>query len=232
MAPSIAVSTGNDFSREPSFLPVIIISLAFHAVVFVGIPVLTLLLYHSEKYQRPPTFQLVSMKAPKALLARKAIPKVESAKTVPKKVTTPVPRKNKSKPSAKNETKPQENDDLSELLSSIPATTVSEIAFAQNFKSNWYIQNVQSRIEDNFKPPAGLTDKKDVSLIASFTIFNNGNISKVSITQSSGTPTLDNIAIKAVQISAPFGQLPMGFSENKLDVSLTLYYTKQAHDAQ
>jgi TonB family protein len=226
MASSLAVSTNNDFSREPSFWPVIFVSLAFHAVVFIGIPVLTLLLYHSEKYQRPPTFQLVSMKASQALLARKAIPKVLS-KTIPKKSTTPVPQKNKAKPSAKNESKPQENnEDLSELLSSIPATPVSEIAFTQNFKSNWYKQNVQSRIEDNFKPPAGLTDKKDASVIASFTIFKDGNISKVSIEQSSGMQTLDNIAIKAIQISAPFGQIPMGFSDNKLDVTLTLYYTK------
>lgn len=227
MISSLAVSNGDSFSREPSFMPVFFVSLAFHAVVFIGIPLLTLLFYHSEKYQRPPTFQLVSMKAVQELIARKSVPKVQS-KTIPKKSTTPVPQKNKSKPSAKNETKPQENtEDLSELLSSIPATPVSEISLTQSFKYNWYLQNVQSRIEDNFKPPAGLSEKKDVSLITSFTIFNNGNISKVSITQSSGIPTLDNIAIKAVQMSAPFGQLPMGFTDNKLDVSLTLYYTKQ-----
>ena len=224
MASSIAASTGNDFSREPSFWPVIFVSLAFHAVVFIGIPVLTLLLYHSEKYQRPPTFQLVSMKASQALLARKAVPKIQS-KTIPKKSTIPIPQKNKSKPIAKNETK-ENNEDLSELLSSIPATPVSEIASTQNFKYNWYLQNVQSRVEDNWKPPAGLTDKNDASVIVSFTIFQDGSISKVSVTQPSGVQTLDNIAIKYIQSSAPFGQLPIGFSNNKLDLSYTLHYEK------
>jgi TonB family protein len=226
MASSIAASTNHDFSREPSFWPVVFISLAFHAVVFIGIPVLTLVFYHTEKYQRPPTFQLVSMKASQALLARKAVQKVQS-KTVPKKSTTPVPQKNKAKQSTKNETKPLENnEDLSELLSSIPATPVSEISSTQNFKYNWYLQNVQSRVEDNWKPPAGLTDKKDASVIVSFTIFQDGSISKVSVTQPSGVPTLDNIAIKSIQSSAPFGQLPIGFSNNKLDLSYTLHYEK------
>jgi TonB family protein len=226
MAASIAASTNHDFSREPSFWPVVFISLAFHAVVFIGIPVLTLVFYHTEKYQRPPTFQLVSMKASQALLARKAVQKVQS-KTVPKKSTTPVPQKNKAKQSTKNETKPLENnEDLSELLSSIPATPVSEISSTQNFKYNWYLQNVQSRVEDNWKPPAGLTDKKDASVTVSFTIFQDGSISKVSLTQPSGVPTLDNIAIKSIQSSAPFGQLPIGFSNNKLDLSYTLHYEK------
>jgi TonB family protein len=226
MASSLAASPGNDFSREASFWPVVFISLAFHVVVFVGIPLLTLLFYHSEKYQRPPTFQLVSMKTAQALLARKVVPKVQS-KTVPKKSTTPIPQKNKAKPSAKNETKPQENnEDLSELLSSIPATPVSEIASTQNFKYNWYLQNVQSRVEDNWKPPAGLTDKKDASVIVSFTIFQDGSISKVGITQTSGIPTLDNIAIKSIQSSSPFGQLPIGFAGNKLDLVYTLHYEK------
>jgi TonB family protein len=224
MVSSLAASTGNELSREPSFWPVIFVSLTFHAVVFVGIPLLTLLLYRSEKYQRPPTFQLVSMKASQALVARKAVPKVQS-KTIPKKSTTPVPQKNKSKPSVKNE--PQENnEDLSELLSSIPATPVSEIASTQNFKYNWYLQNVQSRVEDNWKPPAGLTDKKDASVIVSFTIFQDGSISNVSVTQPSGVPTLDNIAIKSIQSSAPFGQLPIGFANNKLDLTYTLHYEK------
>ena len=227
MVSSLAASTGNTVSREPSFWPVIFVSLAFHAVVFIGIPVLTLLLYHSEKYQRPPTFQLVTMKASQALQARKMIHKAQSAKTTPKKPITPIPQKNKSKPSAKNDTIPQENnEDLSELLSSIPAMPVSEIASTQSFKYNWYIQNVQSRVEDNWKPPAGLTEKKDASVVVSFTIFQDGSISKVTVTQSSGTSTLDNIAIKAIQSSAPFGQLPIGFADNKLDLTYTLHYDK------
>jgi protein TonB len=168
------------------------------------------------------------MKTTQALMQQRKIqPKTETVKPTAKKVATPIPQKHKFKTVPKPETKPQENnEDLSELLSSLPATPVSEIASTQNFKYNWYIQNLQSRVEDNWKPPAGLTEKKDVFVVVSFTIFQDGNISKVAVTQSSGISTLDNIAIKAIQASAPFGQLPIGFADNKLDLSYTLHYEK------
>ena len=228
MAASLAAPANVNASPEPSLARGIAVSLIFHAIVFVGIPLLTVLFYHAEKYQRPPTFQLVSVKAAQAMVQqRKIVAKTQPLKTVPKKLTTPVPKTHKLKAAEKQETKPEENDqDLSELLSSIPATPVSEIASAQNFKYNWYIQNVQSRVEDNWKPPAGLIEKKDVSVVVSFTIFQDGNISKVAVTQSSGNSTLDNIALKAIQASAPFGQLPIGFGDNKLDLVYTLHYDK------
>jgi TonB family protein len=73
----------------------------------------------------------------------------------------------------------------------------------------------------------GLTDKQDVSAVVSFTVFENGNISAVSIVTSSGIPTLDNCAVNAVKMSAPFGKLPRTFAERKLDPTVTLFYVKK-----
>jgi len=207
-------------SRGGSFTPVLLASLAFHLVVFVGIPVFTRMLYHAERYERPKTFTLVNMPkiAPQAMQ--------QAARQKPKG-TTPVPSKSRAKSATKKEDKPQDkNDDLNELLDAIP-TKASDLSVAGKFKANWYTQNMQSRIEENFIPPMGLTDRKDVSVVVTFTVFEGGNISAITVVQSSGIPTLDNCAVKAVEASAPFGKLPLTFSDNRIDPTVTLYYVKK-----
>ena len=217
--------------------PGLAISIVLHLVVFVGIPVLTMLVYHPTIYQRPATFQLVSAQ-PAPAAASVAEPQTEAAKPVVEKDITPVPKTSKTKPVPKKEKKitkpvqktspiPAENtDDLNELLSSIPVKSVSEIAVSQQFKFNWYLQHITSTVENHWKPPMGLTDKKNVAVVVSFTIVQNGSITRVQISESSGISALDNCALQAINASAPFPPLPIGFADKKLEVSYTLHYVK------
>jgi len=219
-----------DNDRRRSFAPVVIISLVFHLMVFVGIPVLSTLIYHSSKFERPKTFTLVSVSQIQQIAPQKplALPKAEAAKPKPKTATTPVPKKQNTKSPAKREEKQKEDsDELNELLSALPATKVSDMSVSKDFKFNWYTQNMQSRIEEFFKPPMGLTNKQDASVVVTFTVFENGNISDVSVAQSSGIATLDNCAVAAVKEAAPFGKLPLTFADKKLEPTLTLYYVKK-----
>jgi TonB family protein len=73
----------------------------------------------------------------------------------------------------------------------------------------------------------GLTNKQDASVVVTFTVYENGNISDVTVSQSSGIPTLDHCAIAAVKESAPFGKLPLTFADKKLEPTVTLYYVKK-----
>jgi TonB family protein len=207
-------------SGERSFAPVVLASFVFHLFIFVGIPLFGSLFYRSEKYERPQTFTLVSM--PKAVLRQKM------AQVKPKpKAANPVPAKNRAKQAAKTEEKAvDDNDPLNELLDAIP-NKVSDLSLSQNFKFNWYKQNMQSRIEENFKPPMGLTDRKDAAVLVTFTVYEDGHISDVVITGSSGISALDNCAVLAVNNAAPFGKIPISFSEKKLEPTVTLYYTKK-----
>jgi TonB family protein len=207
---------------EDSFASVVVVSVVFHLLVFIGIPLLATVFYHAEKYERPKTFTLVNM-PPRAVIQQKA-----AQVAMPKpKAANPVPAKKKAKQAAKKEEKAQEDkDQLNELLDAIPSR-VSDMSVSKNFKFNWYTQNMQSRIEENFKPPMGLTDKKDAAVIVSFTVYENGNISGISVVRSSGISTLDNCAVQAVTASAPFGKLPLTFSEKKLEPTVTLYYVKK-----
>jgi TonB family protein len=110
---------------------------------------------------------------------------------------------------------------------SISPAKDSEMSQSKGGKFNWYTQNMQSRIEDNFKPPMGLSDKQETYVVVTFTVFENGEISDVAISQSSGISTLDNYAIAAVKKAAPFGKLPATFTGKQLKPTVTLYYVKQ-----
>ena len=223
MPSALAVSTSKPPSNESSFFPVLILSLMFHVVVFIGIPLLAHIMYRAEKYSRPNTFQLVSPSLINAPIA--PVPQQKAAAARQKKAeATPIPKKRKTAAQPK---KQEENtNDLSELLESVPTIKVSEIAPSQDFKYHWYLQNLVSKVEEQWKPPLGLTEKKDAAVIVSFTILQNGSIAGISVATSSGVSTLDNLALRAIQLAAPFGKLPIGFTENKLDITYTLHYVK------
>jgi TonB family protein len=206
---------------EGSFASVVIVSAVFHLVIFIGIPLLARMFYHAEKYERPKTFTLVNM--PAAVIQQKA---AQAARPKPK-TANPVPAKKQAKQAAKKEEKVKEDtEQLEDLLDAIPAR-VSDITPGQAFKYAWYINSVISKVEENWKPPRGLTEKKDAAVMVYFTIFPGGDISKVDIKESSGVSTLDNLAVKAVTTAAPFSKLPVGYRENKLDISYILHYIKQ-----
>jgi TonB family protein len=222
MAPVLVVSAKNQDFREPSFVPVIVISLIFHLIVFIGIPVLTSIVYRAEKYERPNTFQLVSPSLLK--MPESPVHHPKAAVAQPKKTNvTPVPKKQKTTTEPKKE---ENTNDLSELLEAVPTIKVSEVAPSQNFKYHWYLQNLVSKVEEQWKPPQGLTDKKDAVVEISFTIVQNGSILNLSVSTPSGVTTLDNLALRAIQLAAPFGKLPIGFTENKLDITYKLHYVK------
>jgi TonB family protein len=223
MVPALIAAPSNSSIREPSFFPVVIISVVVHVVVFVGIPLLSKIAYRAEKFGRPDTFQLVSPSLIKTPIA--PIPRPKSTVEKPKKAaTTPVPKKQKTDSEPKKQE--EKTDDLSELLEAVQTTSISEVATSQGFKYNWYLQNLKSKVEEQWKPPMGLTDKKDAAVVVAFTIEQNGKLGNVSVETSSGVSTLDNLAMRAIQLAAPFGKLPIGFSENRLDITYTLRYVK------
>lgn len=201
-----------------SFAPVVVASLVLHIMIFAGIPLAARLLYRSTVYERPKTFTLVNMPV-------QAVQAVRQAVQNKPKATTPVPAKKRVKTAGKSEEKQEEKkDDLDELLDAIP-TRVSEISSGQSSKYGWYTNIIKSKVEENWKPPQGLTNRKDVSTKLTFSIQPTGEITGLSIMVSSGIPTLDNLALKAIKAAMPFGKPPIGFSTEP--IVYVLFYDKQ-----
>ncbi|HLV31056.1 MAG TPA: TonB family protein [Chitinispirillaceae bacterium] len=220
--------------REASFGLVLGISVVFHILILVIIPIVTKLLWKPTRFERPKTFQLVSTPLPPAPAKKVPVKKEAPRQRMPVKETKPQPKKlptekkitpKKQEAQRKKEAaRPiEENlDELASILDEIPAP--AQVAAVGDFKYHWYLMNVQQKLERNWNPPRK-DDKLKVEV--SFTIFTDGSISEPSIRRSSGNSSLDNLAIRAVKLAAPFGKLPPGFSGNKIDLNCTLIPTRK-----
>lgn len=208
---------------EYSFRLTFVFSVIFHAVVFLGIPVLLKFAWKPRTFQRPQTFQLVSPMQPvkpQQRAVRKEVkpePKPEPAKKDnPKKDKTPEPKKEATKPVEEN------LDELASVLEELPAP--ARVAAVGDFKFHWYLNNVQQKLERYWNPP---TENQHIKVVVHFVIYKDGNISDPKIIKSSGSSTVDNLALRAVNLASPFGKLPPGFSGDKLDLSCTLIPTRK-----
>lgn len=199
-----------------------VISITFHLVVLIGIPLILKLTWKPRTFQRPQTFQLVSPMrpvTPQKVARREARPE-----------SKPVPSTNKStdrnaKPQPKKESSRavEENiDELASILEELPVPT--RVSAVGDFKFHWYLNQVQQKLERYWNPP---TENHHIKVVVHFIIYNDGSISEPSIRKSSGNSTIDNIALRAVKLAAPFGKLPPGFSGDKLDLNCTLIPTRK-----
>jgi TonB family protein len=224
-----AESSGIDDIRKAEdsvLLPFVVISLTLHIVVVLVVPLLAHLFSPRVIFERPQSFQLVS--PPR--IATPSVPAVqkpsEPAKPAPPKAAEkPAPKKSTDKPKKKIEetTKqdpppPQEDlDELSSLLNEIPPP--AQVSAVGKFRFNAYLMYVQSKIESKWQPPS---QKKDVTVTVSFTIFQDGSISDVTVSESAGSAVVDNMAITAVKVAAPFSNLPPTFSGDRQEFSVKL----------
>ena len=192
-------------SRETSLMPVLFFSLLFHVFIFFVVPIATRILRRPKTFERPQTFQLVRIPPKAAPVKQRVIdkPKVKK-KAVPKR---PVPKTKKDSRPAQKKEEPEDLSELEDILGGPIQQPVSQISLGQPFKYDWYKNAIMLKVESYWKPP--FKDEKIV-VVLSFTIFRNGNISEVKVKNSSGNAMLDNLAIRAVKLAAPFGKLPRG----------------------
>jgi TonB family protein len=196
-------------ARNASWNTGAVVSFAIHCCVLVGIPLLLQLTKSTVRFERPPTFQLVS--APPTL---KPIEPVAQKKHSPeqhrkKAAAQPVPNASGAK---------EENvDELASLLDELPPP--ASIAAVGNFKYNWYLAQVQEKVERNWNPS---TENRADSVVVAFTINSDGSISEPSIFRGSQNGTINDLALRAVKLAAPFSKLPPGVPENKYDMLCTL----------
>ena len=206
--------------RETPLLPVLVYSLIFHIFVFFLVPLASRLLWRVEKFERPKTFQLVRMPAPKRAPGPTPVEKPVREKTEPVKAKRVVPRTNRAKPAPASE--PEEDlSELEDLLGNLQP--VSELSVVSGFPYHWYVNNVQAKVERNWRPA---TEIPDVHVVVSFTILMNGTISEPKLKHSCGNAALDNLALRAIRVSAPFGKMPIKWGRS-LDIDYKLRPMRQ-----
>jgi periplasmic protein TonB len=91
----------------------------------------------------------------------------------------------------------------------------------------WYVRVVQQKVSENwlkYEVDPGITEARRVYL--TFDIARDGSPRNVAIEQSSGVPSLDQSAMRALQRIDTFGPLPSDYPGNKVSVEFWFDYKR------
>jgi protein TonB len=91
----------------------------------------------------------------------------------------------------------------------------------------WYVRVVQQKVQQSwltYDVDRRITEAPRVYL--TFDVLRDGRPSNVQVEQSSGIPSLDQSAIRAIQRIDTFGPLPSDYSGNKVSVEFWFDYKR------
>jgi len=91
----------------------------------------------------------------------------------------------------------------------------------------WYVRVVQQKVSENWlKYEVDPRISEAQRVYVSFDVQKDGHPSNVQVEQSSGVPSLDQSAIRAIQRIDTFGPLPPDYSGNKVSVEFWFDYKR------
>lgn len=157
----------------------------------------------------------------------------KTSKTKPKAVTSATKRKPEPEPEESNQIPYGEGGPVSGPYSMFSAGgakggfgfTGGGGDFGNRF--SWYVKVVQQKVSENwlkYEVDPRITQANRVYLI--FDITRDGRPTNVQIEQSSGIPSLDISAVRAIQRIDTFGPLPPDYSGNKVSVEFWFDYKR------
>jgi TonB family protein len=85
------------------------------------------------------------------------------------------------------------------------------------FEYDFYLAVVQSKVEQNFRPPPGLRSGSMATI--SFSIQKNGTLANINLAKSSGNLLIDQAAERAVRAAGRFPPLPAQYEQGQLDIN-------------
>jgi periplasmic protein TonB len=91
----------------------------------------------------------------------------------------------------------------------------------------WYVQVIQQKVSENwlkYEVDPRITTGERVYI--TFDVFRDGHPGNVQVEQSSGVPSLDQSAVRALQRIDTFGPLPPDYSGSKISVEYWFDYKK------
>lgn len=85
----------------------------------------------------------------------------------------------------------------------------------------WYAEIVRQRIAQNWQTAGLYAASQSSPVIVSFTIERNGSVRDIQVVQSSGNPTIDNSALRAVYKANPLPALPSEIGGGSISAQFT-----------
>ncbi len=90
-----------------------------------------------------------------------------------------------------------------------------------NNRLGWYAELIRQRIAQNWNTNGLDSRTQSVPAIVSFTIMRDGTVRSPQIVQSSGNPSIDNTALRAVYSSSPLPGLPGQITDSYITAQFT-----------
>jgi protein TonB len=89
----------------------------------------------------------------------------------------------------------------------------------------WYVQLIQQKVSNSwFEQEVDPSTPAGTKVTITFEISSGGGVSDIQISQPSGSPTLNNSALRAIQRVGSFPQLPQGYPGRYINVGYTFTY--------
>jgi len=195
-----------------------IISLSIHVLLFVLLWRVgwqrDSLIYIPQVYQ----VQLIAMPQP---------PPEEKKVSVVEKETIPPPpdEKKKLKPKLKEAEVRPDSAQSSTVSQPASSEAVSSVRTDEPFEFPYYLRLMIGKISRNWRNPYSGHGEKVLATIY-FQVLRDGVIIGPRVDKSSGAPTFDRAALRAVIISSPLPQLPPDYQERQLTVYLDFEYSR------
>jgi TonB family protein len=177
------------------------ISVAFHLILFAAITAH----FRRDIYVNIPV-QLMFYNPPAAAVTELPLPKKSEDIVMPKKAVQKEEPKKAEAPAEQNQApRPAEPGQPANPL------TLDQARFHFGYYTNIVIKSVNRNWQYS-------SEFESLRSVIYFQIQRNGDLDKVEIEQSSGDPLFDQLALRAVKLSAPFPPLPEGYGDNYLGV--------------
>jgi protein TonB len=111
-----------------------------------------------------------------------------------------------------------------------PQNPVSMAGGSNGFNYPWYVSLIQSKVSQAwYRQEVDPHTRSGSQAKVTFSIARDGGVSNIRISQSSGSPTLDSSALRAVQRVENFSPLPSGYSKSTVSVEYTFTYDLNVH---
>ncbi|MBU0510010.1 TonB family protein [bacterium] len=140
-------------------------------------------------------------------------PKKDKEKTEPKTTSAEKPKPAPVKKEAPRAVKSSVGTGGKELVGKAGTMHVG----GEGFEYDFYLAVVQSKIEQNFRPPPGVRGQTLATV--AFRIEKNGMITSVTLAKSSGNLLIDQAAERAIRAAGRFPPLPPQYDKGVLDIN-------------
>jgi periplasmic protein TonB len=156
----------------------------------------------------------------------------KNTKVKPKPVTTATKRKTEPSPPETNQIPYGEGGPVSGPYTMTAGGAKGGFGFSGSggdfgARYAWYVEAVQRKVTENwlkYEVDPRISEAKRVYL--TFDIERNGRATNVQVEQSSGVPSLDQSAVRALQRIDTFGPLPSDYSGSKVSVEFWFDYKR------